>query len=248
MSEETAEVAKEWDAGIKEIGDKIVALTLMQAKELERKTEDRVKLLKSRGIKLFGKWDTTEVSVSDPGLRGYINLTPIHVPRTLGRDIKNQFHKSKKPIVERLMNKLMVSGHKGKKHWRTSRHNTGKAITIMKNVKKAFEIIETKTKQNPVQIFVKAIEVGSPREGIATIEYGGVKYPKALDLSPQRRIDLALRWITQGAFAKSAGGKAKRNIWQSLADELIATANNDAAKSNCVTKKTELERQAQASR
>ena len=53
--------------------------------------------------------------------------------------MKIQFHKSKKNIVERFMNKLMVAGHKGKKHKLASGHNTGKAYKVYKIVKEAFE-------------------------------------------------------------------------------------------------------------
>ena len=142
----------------------------------------------------------------------------------------------------------MVSGHKGKKHWRTSKAFTGKKQLVYNITKKAFEIIEKKTGQNPIQILVKAIEIGSPREGIATIEYGGVRYPKSMDISPQKRIDLTLRWITQGAYSASASAKTKKNISTTLANEIMATAKGESEKSNCLRKRTELERQSEASR
>ena len=116
------------------------------------------------------------------------------------------------------MGKLMIAGHKGKKHYWTSGTNTGKISTIYKIVKNTFEIIEQKTNTNPLEVFVRALEEGTPREGVATIEYGGVKYPKSVDLAPQRRIDLALRWMTQGAFVNSVRGK--KPMAQSLADEI----------------------------
>jgi len=212
-----------------------------EKKESQGKKEPKVK------FKIFDRWDTS-IEVHDMGLKAYINLSPVLVPYSAGRTVKKQFHKSKKNIVERLMAKLFVAGHKGKKHWRTSHHNTGKITTVHKIVEKAFEIIEQKTKKNPIEVLVRAIEAGSPKEGTATIEYGGMRYPKAVDLAPQRRIDLALRWITQGAYAASAAAGTKKRIWETLADEIIATANKDAAKSNCIKKKTELERQAAASR
>lgn len=198
-------------------------------------------------FKLFGKWDVESIEVQDPGLKPYITLSPILVPFSAGRTQGKQFYKSKKNIVERLAGRLLVPGHKGKKHFRTSGYNTGKITTAFKIINKTFEIIQAKTKKNPVEVFIRAIEVGSPREGITTIEYGGMRYPKAADLAPQRRIDLALRWITQGAFTASAAAKNKRAIWETLAEEIIAAANGDS-KSNCIQKKTELERQAAASR
>lgn len=199
-------------------------------------------------LKIFNKWDTSQIEISDLSLKAYININPILAPTTLGKLTKKKFWKSKKPIVERLMNKLLVSGHKGKKHWRSSGQNTGKKQLVYRITKKAFEIIEHKTKQNPIAVFVKALENGTPREGIATIEYGGVKYPKSVDISPQRRIDLVLRWMTQGAYAASASAGTKKTISETLANEIIATSTNDSAHSTALKKKVDLERQAQASR
>jgi len=196
-------------------------------------------------FKIFGRW-AVDFPILDQGLKPYINITPYYFPYTAGRSIKKQFWKSKKSIIERLMGKLLVTGHKGKKHVWTSGVQGGKTITIYNIIKKTFEIVETKTKKNPLEVFVRALEVGSPREGVATIEYGGVRYPKAADLAPQRRIDLALRWMTQGSFMSSR--KNKKHMWDALAEEIIATANNDQQKSNCLTKRQELERQAGASR
>lgn len=198
-------------------------------------------------FKMFNLWSVNDVLVRDLGLKRYINISPVLVPDSHGRDITKQFHKSKKSIVERLINKLFVTGHKSKKHWRSSDKFTGKKQLAYNIVKKTFQIIEQKTKKNPVQVFIDAVERGAPTTGIATIEYGGVRYPKAMDLSPQRRIDLVLRWMTQAAYIASAAAKTKKTIWQTLSDEIIATANNDS-NSSTVKKKTDLEKQAEASR
>lgn len=195
-------------------------------------------------MKLFGRWPIT-VEIKDVGLKPYLNITPVQIPYSAGRAIKKQFWKSKKSIVERLSVKLMVAGHKGKKHYWTSNVNTGKSATHFKILFNAFNEIEKKTGKNPVEVLVRAIEAAAPREGIATIEYGGVRYPKAADLAPQRRIDLVLKWIVQGAFLASLRGK--KHMQDSLADELIATAAGDP-KANAMSKKTDLERQSAASR
>jgi small subunit ribosomal protein S7 len=214
-------------------------------KPKEKKKEEVRPLPNYRAnIKLFGRWPTN-VEVRDAGLKPYVNLNAVYVPYSAGRAIKKQFWKSKKSIVERLALKLMVTGHKGKKHYWTSNVNTGKGSTQFRVIIDAFEIIEKKTGKNPIEVLVKAIETGSPREGIATIEYGGVRYPKAADLAPQRRIDLVLRWIIQGAFLASL--KGKNHIQQTLADEIIATAAGDS-KATAMSKRTDLERQAAASR
>jgi len=196
-------------------------------------------------IKLFNRWETEQITVLDPGLKRYINLRPIIVPKTGGRNVGTQFWKSKYHVVERLINKIMVSGHKGKKHKITSGHNTGKGISAYQTVENAFKIIERKLNKNPVEVFVKALENASPREEITTIEYGGARYPKAVECAPQRRVDYALRLMTQGAYAKSFGKKI--SVENALANEIMKAYNEDQT-SNAIGKKLELERQSDASR
>jgi len=193
----------------------------------------------------FNKWATEGIKVEDPGLGRYIALEPRLVPKTGARYAGNRFHKSKTFIVERLMNKLMVSGHKSKKHLRSSGHNTGKSASVYNAVQSALEIIEKKTKENPIKVFVKAIENAAPREEIVAIEYGGARYPKAVDCAPQRRIDIVLKYFAQGAYERSF--KKKTAIENALAEEILAAYNADS-KSVAIGKKLELERQADSSR
>lgn len=196
-------------------------------------------------IKAFNRWDTEGIKVTDAGLINYITLAPRLVPRTGARYAGNKFHKSKIFIIERFINKVMVPGHNGKKHFRTSYHITGKANQAYKIVEEVLERIEKQTKQNPISVFVKALENAAPREEIITIEYGGARYPKAVECSPQRRIDLALRYFTQGAFHKSVN--SKKHIQECLVDEIMNAyklSNNSLA----ISKKLEIERQADSSR
>ncbi len=196
-------------------------------------------------IKAFNKWGTEGIKVEDPGLKDYINLEPKIVPKTGARYAGNRFHKSRIFIVERLINKVMLPGHKGKKHNKSSGHCTGKANTAFQVVEETFRIIEKKLNKNPVEVFVKAIENAAPREELVTIEYGGARYPKAVECAPQRRIDLVLRYFVQGAYQKSFG--KKKSAESALADEIIA-AYQLSPNSNAIAKKNELERQADASR
>lgn len=196
-------------------------------------------------IKLFNIWSTEGIIVEDPGLKPYINLDPIIVPRTLGRHAKHRFYRSKINIVERLINRIMVTGHKGKKHFLTSRSFSGKGTTSYLTIKKTFDMIEKETNTNPVKVFVKAIENAAPREEITTIEYGGARYPQAVECSPLRRIDMVLRQMTQGAFQKSFNKKIK--LEKALANEII-NAYNTSQNSQAISKKLELERQADSSR
>ena len=196
-------------------------------------------------IKAFNRWSVEGVKVDDPGIAPYITLHPRIVPKTGARYAGNKFHKSRIFVVERLINKLMVPGHKGKKHFRTSYHMTGKAETAYDIVEEAFKQIEKTTKENPIKVFVKALENAAQREEIVTIEYGGARYPKAVECSPQRRIDLALRHMTEGAYHRTFN--TKKSIVNSLAEEIINAYRMSNA-SNAIAKKLEIERQADSSR
>ena len=196
-------------------------------------------------IKAFNKWSSEGIKVDDPGLMSYITIQPRIVPKTGARYAKNRFHKSKIFIVERLINKLMVPGHKSKKHFKTSGHITGKAQTAYTIVEKSFDAIERQLKENPIKVFVKALENASQREEIVTIEYGGARYPKALECAPQRRVDLALRHMAQGAYQKSFN--SKKSIIDCLSEEIVNAYRMSNA-SNAIARKLEVERQADASR
>ena len=196
-------------------------------------------------IKVFNIWGTEGIKVDDMGLQPYITLEPRIVPKTGARYAGNKFHKSKTFIVERLINKLMVPGHKSKKHYKTSYHMSGKAETTYGIVEEAFKQIEKTTKENPIRVFVKALENAAQREEIITIEYGGARYPKAVECSPQRRVDLALRHMTQGAYHRTFN--TKKSIINSIADEIIS-AYRMSNESNAIAKKLEIERQADGSR
>lgn len=196
-------------------------------------------------ILVFHRWTAGNIQVADAGLQRYITLEPRFVPKTGATYAGKRFHKSRTFIVERLLNRLFIPGHKSKKHYRSSGHCTGKATEAYKILKGCFELIEERTKENPVKVLVKAIENAAPREEIVSIEYGGARYPKAVDCAPQRRVDIALRYFIEGAYDKSFN--KKKGIVEALTEELIAAYRLDS-KSLAVSKKYELERQADASR
>jgi small subunit ribosomal protein S7 len=196
-------------------------------------------------IKLFNKWSVQGIAVQDLGLQPYVSLRPVFVPKTGARYAGNKFHKSRINIVERLINKILIPGHKARKHFKSSGHITGKAFSAYELVQECFQIIAQRTKKNPLEIFVKAIENAAPREEIITIEYGGARYPKAVECAPQRRIDIALRYFVQGSFHKSFN--TKKPFVQYLADEIIA-AYQSSSTSVAIAKKNELERQSDSSR
>jgi len=196
-------------------------------------------------IKAFNRWSTDGINVEDPGLRDYINLDPKIVPKTGARYAGYRFYKSKLFIVERLINKLMLPGHKGKKHNKSSGHCTGKSTTVYQLIEDSLKLIEKRTNENPIKVLVRAIENAAPREEIVTIEYGGARYPKAVECAPQRRVDIVLRYFVQGAYQKSFG--TKKSASGALAEEILL-AYESSPNSAAISKKNELERQADASR
>ena len=196
-------------------------------------------------VKVFNRWDAIGVKAADPGLISYITISPRFLPKTGAKYAKQKFHKSKVFILERLMNKMMVAGHRAKKHKISSGHNSGKSQLVSRIMIKVLEQLEIKTKHNPIQVLITAVENAAPREEIIAIEYGGARYPKAVECSPQRRIDLAIRFITQGASQKAFN--SKKSIEECLTEEIL-NAFNLSPNSNAISKKNELERQADSSR
>ncbi|MFB6209253.1 MAG: 30S ribosomal protein S7 [Candidatus Nanohaloarchaea archaeon] len=193
----------------------------------------------------MGRWDAGEADIDDDGLVRYINLENILAPRSRGRHSEKQFYKADVPIVERLLNRLYVAGHRGSKHYIDSGHNTGKSQKLWKMIEETFEIIEEETGENPVQVLVDAIENSSPAEEVVTYQRGGVRARKAVIVSPQRRVDLALRLLIQGSYEK------RRNdpdtAAETLANELIIAANgNDDARA--VREKERREKEAEGAR
>ncbi len=189
---------------------------------------------KTTEIKLFGKWSLKDIEVHDVGLKRYVSTSSVYVPHSMGRHEHHRFHKSQVNIVERFINNLMRPGkNAGKK---------ARAITTLKN---AFEIVMLRTGNNPVEVLVRAVENSAPCEDTTRITYGGVAYHTAVDVSPQRRVDVALRLLAEGSRNATFGNS--RPFEECIAEELILAANNDI-KSHAVSKRNELERIAMANR
>jgi small subunit ribosomal protein S7 len=185
-------------------------------------------------IKLFGKWSFRDIEVRDLGLSRYISLKPVAVPHSMGRHEHKRFRKANVNIVERLLNNLMRPGK-----------NAGKKAKVINIMKHTFEIIYLRTGRNPVEVLVKAVEKSAPCEDTTRLSYGGIVYHLSVDISPQRRVDLALRLLCEGV--RQASMHNPRPIAECLAEELILAANHDM-KSYAVSKCHERERIAQSSR
>jgi len=185
-------------------------------------------------IKLFGEWSFKGIEVKDLGLQRYVSLKPVAIPHSMGRHEHKRFRKASVNIVERLANNLMRPGK-----------NAGKKAKVMNMVHHAFQIINLRTGKNPIEVLVKAVENSAPCEDTTRISMGGIVYHLSVDVAPQRRVDLALRHIADGA--RQAAVNNPRSIEECLAEELILAGNNDM-KSFAVAKRHEIERVAQASR
>ena len=195
-------------------------------------------------FKIFDLYDLSEVQIVDPGLKTAINLEPKLLVKSHGRNVQ-KLGQMKVNVVERLMNKLAVAGHRGKKHRIILGHVTGKYTKNMTIILNVLAIIAEKTKQNPVQVLVKAIENAAPRDEITVIEYGGARYPQAVDVSPIRRVNLALKHLVHGAGDKAFN--KKKTIVQGLVEEIMMAAENNG-ESFAVRKKTDAEKQADSAR
>ena len=195
-------------------------------------------------FKLFDLYSVSEMEVEDPAMVPYINIQPKLLVKSHGRN-KYKFAKANVNILERLANRIAVPGHIGKKHkivtgWSTGAYNNNMGIVL-----KMLEIVGKKTGKNPVQVLVKAIEKGSPRDEITVIEHGGARYPQAVDCSPLRRVDLALRWMVQGSYQKAFG--KKRKMAEVLVNEVIMAAEENM-ESYAMSKKNDAEKQADSAR
>lgn len=139
-------------------------------------------------IKLFKKWTTDDVNVTDISLTDYITMKDtgkgaVFLPHTAGRYAARRFRKAQCPIAERLVNSLMMHGR-----------NNGKKMMAVTIVKHSFEIIHLLTGENPIQILVDAIQNSGPREDSTRIGRAGTVRRQAVDVSPLRRVNQAI-WL-----------------------------------------------------
>ena len=185
-------------------------------------------------VKVFEKWESEDIEVSDPGLEKYLSVKPVLYPHSGGRHEHKRFRKSSLNIVERLVDNMMRPGRAGGKK--------AKAVGIVRN---ALDIINLKTGKNPVEMLVKAVENTAPAEDVTRVAYGGIVYPISVDIAPQRRIDIALRFMTDGA--RQASYSNAKTIDECLAEEIAYAAQRDN-RSFAVRKRDEMERVALASR
>lgn len=192
-------------------------------------------------VKLFNRWSFEGIKVKDSTLENYINLKPIIVPHSAGRHEHKRFWKSSKvSIVERFTNRLLSPGFiSGRIKGRKSSFNSGKKFMLLRSLKDAFVLIELMSGENPIQVLVDAIVKTAPREETTKIAMGGISYASAVDIAPQRRTDLAIKYLAQAIGARAHNNE--KMFEENLAQELLL-ASRSSQDSRAVKRKDEIER------
>ena len=129
------------------------------------------------------------------------------------------------PLVGRCINNLMQRGKKSL------------AERILYG---AFDIIEERTKRDPVEVFRKAIENLKPQVEVKSRRVGGSTYQVPVEVRSERRVALALRWLIGYSKARS-----ERTMREKLAGELLDAFNN---RGSGIKKKEDTHRMAEANK
>merc|ERR1712096_17043 len=188
-------------------------------------------------VKLFGRWTTSDVQVNDISLCDYLPVKDKfskYPPHSAGRWQKKRFRKAQCPIVERMVNSLMMHGR-----------NNGKKMLAVRIMRHTMEIIHLLTGENPIQVIVDAVLNSGPREDSCRIGSAGVVRRQAIDVSPLRRVNMAIHLLTTGA--RESAFRNIKTIAECLSEEIINAAKG-SSNSYAIKKKDEIERVAKANR
>ena len=149
------------------------------------------------------------------------------MPRRSGVPKKDVLPDSKfnSKIITKLINQIMMQGKKG----------------IAQNiVYDAFDVIKTKTSQDPVTVFMQALENTMPMLETKARRVGGATYQVPMEVRPERRQTLGIRWIVQYARKRT-----ERGMESKIAGEIIDASVNAGG---AVKRKEEMHRMAEANR
>lgn len=116
----------------------------------------------------------------------------------------------------------------------------GKKSTAQRIVYDAFDLMKAKTKKEPIEVFRKAMENVSPLLEVKAKRIGGATYQVPMEVRPERKSALAMRWILDAARSKKGKDMSER-----LGDELISASNNEG---NAIKKKNDTHRMAEANK
>jgi len=128
-------------------------------------------------------------------------------------------------IITKLINKIMVSGKKGK---------------AQKILYRSFDLIKSKTKKNPFEVFMQAFKNVTPLLELKVRKIGGANYQVPVEVYESRKVVLVLRWLVTFALKRN-----KKSMIENLSEEIIDAANNTG---NSIKKKEEVHKQAEANK
>lgn len=128
-------------------------------------------------------------------------------------------------LVTRLINRIMKDGKKSKAE---------------KILYRAFEIIREKTGNDPMEVFEQALKNVMPVLEVKARRVGGANYQVPVEVKPERRVSLGLRWLVN--YARLRGEKTME---ERLANEIIDAANNTGA---AVKKREDTHKMAEANK
>ena len=128
-------------------------------------------------------------------------------------------------LVTRFINKIMYDGKKGV------------AETIVYD---AFDIIRSKTGKDPLEVFEAALKNAMPVLEVRARRVGGANYQVPVEVRPERRVTLGLRWLTSYARLRN-----EKTMEERLANEIIDASNNVGAS---VKKRDDMHKMAEANK
>ena len=141
------------------------------------------------------------------------------------RDIKaDPIYQS--PLVSKFINCVMFDG---------------KRSTAERIIYKAFDIIKDKTSDDPVKVFKKAIDNVKPSLEVKSRRVGGSNYQVPVEVNPNRRLSLSIRWIVGFASERGDG----KTMQEKLANELLDASN---LRGGAVKKREDVHRMAEANK
>jgi len=116
----------------------------------------------------------------------------------------------------------------------------GKKSTAQRVLYDAFDIIESRTKRNPVEVFEEALANVTPQIEVKPRRVGGATYQVPVEVRPRRREALAQRWLILNSRKRSGKSMAAK-----LAGELMDAAKNQGG---AIRKRDETHKMAEANR
>ncbi len=128
-------------------------------------------------------------------------------------------------LVTRLINRIMIDGKRGK---------------AQKILYKAFEIVKERTNQDPMEVFEQALKNVMPVLEVKARRVGGANYQVPVEVRPERRTALGLRWLVNYARLRN-----EKTMEERLANEIIDAANNTGA---AVKKREDVHKMAEANK